>query len=397
MLPQIVNSEQRVRFLDSLLDSTGKLALRVKLGQMYNCLLGLPTGHYTFDLREKHDRNLGRALATIWGTEVKYSKSINCNTSQKGNFSNFRNEFIGQNHIPSIDSTWFSKCPQTGKLSLDYVSTSRPRMGITPIPDNRYRAIRKALQLETIMEFYNDPERLANASLSDMGIPPEVDIIHIRETYYDFLASAHHMISIYPKEVPRDISRTNFDPNARPETPEMLKLGEFDSNCRFPPIFPLAYYKLLELQLLLPTIWLSGKQAKELVELFPSDGYIRVQAYISVFSRIVEFDQFTADTMSTVLTVDEQTEIFHRLGCLNVLDPLYSDRIYKLDLRRWDHRYIFQNQFSWHNRILNAVWCTGNFVEQLFALQSTSPVIIWAIMSIAGRSTILLCRAGRYQ
>jgi hypothetical protein len=338
MLPQIVNAEQRVRFLDTVLGDEGKIALRVKMGQMYNCLLGLSTGHYTFDLKEKDDRNLGRALATIWGSETKYSKAIHCNTSQKGNYSNFRNEMIGASHVSGLDSTWFNRCPQAGKLSLDYVSTTRPRMGISPLTSSRYSAIRRGLKLEHIREYYDHPEKLEGASLASMGLPPSVHILHIKETYYAFLASTHHVIDIYPQEAQKDMSRVEYDPNVRPTTPDILKLEEYDENLPFPAIYPLAYYKLLQLQLLLPTIWLSGSQAKDIVECFPPDGYIRVQVYMSLFSRIVEFDKFTSDIVYTVFTMDEQNEVFHRLGCLNVLDPLFSDRFYKMDLRKWDSR-----------------------------------------------------------
>lgn len=336
MIPQIVNSEQRVRFLDTLLDGNGKISLRVKMGQMYNCLLGLPTGHYTFDLKEKQDRNLGRALATIWGTEVKYSKSICCNTSQKGNYSNFRNEIIGVNHVTGLDSTWFSRCPHTGRLSLDYVSTARPRMGITPLTDNRFSALMGQLGLGVIKEYMNDPKRLERESYLEMGIPPAVHIVHIKEVYYAFSASTHHSIDIYPVEACRDMSRTDYDPDARPVTPDILKYAEFDDS--FPPIYPLAYYKMLQLQLVLPTVWMSGEQAKKIIRCFPADGYIRVQVYMSIFSRIVEFDKFTAEIISDIFSEDEQNEIFHRLGVLNVIDPLFSDRFYKMDLRRWDHR-----------------------------------------------------------
>ena len=36
--------------------------------------------------------------------------------------------------------------------------------------------------------------------------------------------------------------------------------------------------------------------------------------------------------------MDERNECLHRLGILNVFDPLYVDRQFKLDLRRWEHR-----------------------------------------------------------
>jgi hypothetical protein len=31
-------------------------------------------------------------------------------------------------------------------------------------------------------------------------------------------------------------------------------------------------------------------------------------------------------------------QIIHRLGILNIYDPMYPDRLYKMDLRRWDDR-----------------------------------------------------------
>lgn len=313
------------------------------MGQVYNCLLGLPTGHYCFDLKVKDQRNLGRALAAIWGTETKYRRGVQCDTSQKGNYSNFRNEMIGMNHVEGIDSTWFSRCPQTGKLTLDYVSTTRPRTGIKPILDNRYRAIRKLLNLEVMREYNNNPQRLETETFADMGIPECFNVVLIKEAYLEFMSSCHHELDIYPPESMRDMSRTDYNPDVRPETPDILKLEQVDKT--FSRLFPLALYKLFEMQLILPNVWLSGQQAKELVELFPPDNYVRVQAYISLFSRIVEFDQYTAAIMSDVLTNDEQNEAIHRLGILNVLDPLYSDRMYKLDLRRWDHRFFLKSPF----------------------------------------------------
>lgn len=38
------------------------------------------------------------------------------------------------------------------------------------------------------------------------------------------------------------------------------------------------------------------------------------------------------------LRPDEQREIFSRRGYLNVVNPLFSDRYYRLDLAVWDER-----------------------------------------------------------
>ena len=47
---QIVNEEQVNRFLDQNLNDAGKLALRVRMGPLYNAFfVGLPTGHYFID------------------------------------------------------------------------------------------------------------------------------------------------------------------------------------------------------------------------------------------------------------------------------------------------------------------------------------------------------------
>merc|ERR1711939_868411 len=77
----------------------------------------------------------------------------------------------------------------------------------------------------------------------------------------------------------------------------------------------------------------------EIVFKFPADGYLRVQVFVSMFSQIVDYDKGGGRILD-MLSADEREEIFHRLGMLNVLDPMYPDRFYRLDLRRWDHREI---------------------------------------------------------
>ena len=299
MTTQIVNPEQCVRFLDSVLDAAGKLTLRVKMGQMFNCLLGLPTGHYVFDFRSRQASKEGRSLAARWGTEQKFMKGIGCNTSQKGNYSNFRNEMMSGAHVEGIDSSWFTHPPSSGRLTLDYVSTTRPRKGIHPLTDPRFHSLKKGLNLSAIAEA-SAREDLASASLESLGIPACVSLAHMKEACFAFLTSSHTNLSIYPPEHVRDVSRADYDPDARPVTPEILK--EAKAEVSFPAIFPIGYYKLLELQLLLPSVWLSAHQAMDLVQCFPREAYLRVQAYISVFSRIVEFDAFQAKIIDEVFT-----------------------------------------------------------------------------------------------
>lgn len=337
VLPQLVSSEQCHRFIDSVLNNEGKFALRVMMGQIYNVLMGLPTGHFTFDLRNKQDQIEGRALSAVWAEEAKYMKKFNVDTSQRGNNSNFRNESYNGTPI-ALTAYWFASCPKTGVVRCDYVSTIRPKLGLWPISDKRFIAMKEMLNLEIIQEKYKDKNWMKSTSLEDMMIPSSLTFTSIREHHIEYIESCHHFHSIYPEERQRDVSRETYDPNNRPITPPTLRdVEEKPSSSKIHIIYPLAYYKIIQLELLLPIIYLSVEQVIDILLHFPPDNYLRVQAFISMFSRIVDYDKNGARILD-MLTLDETAEIFHRLGVLNVIDPLYPDRLYRLDLRRWEHR-----------------------------------------------------------
>lgn len=92
MLPQIVNSDQCKRFVDACFNEQQQLALRVMMGTMYNAFMGLVSGHYCFDLKDSQRKIEGRVLSAFWSEENKIAKAHGIDTSQRGNFSSFRNE-----------------------------------------------------------------------------------------------------------------------------------------------------------------------------------------------------------------------------------------------------------------------------------------------------------------
>ena len=142
-----------------------------------------------------------------------------------------------------------------------------------------------------------------------------------------------------PKERQRDVSRMGYnpDPDFVPTTPRELSAGEPPPKRKVPKIYPYAYRKILELQVMMPTIFLTVHQVAELLAYFPAEGYLKVQVILSVFSHIVDVENF-ATIYDFLLSRDEQAEVIHRLGILNIFDPMDPDREYRLDLRRWDHR-----------------------------------------------------------
>jgi hypothetical protein len=84
-------------------------------------------------------------------------------------------------------------------------------------------------------------------------------------------------------------------------------------------------------------MFLSIDQVMDIILMFPPVDYLRVQAFVSMFSRIVDYDKNGVRILD-VLSRDDQSELLHRVGILNIMDPISPDRLYRLDLRRWDHR-----------------------------------------------------------
>ena len=391
VLPQLVSPEQCNRFIDSVLNANDKFALRVKMGQSYNVFMGLYSGHYTFDLKHSQKRQEGRALSAVWAEEMMYMRKHKCDTSQRGNYSNFRNETYGG--IPTvITSNWFAGCPTSGKLRLDYISTVKPKSGCWPLSTKRFNSLKNMLGLENIMGVYKNFEmqkkqskrssadgtsfifpsslseqnkdsseplpsnrknnRKRNVDQSNVGLTrimleaqsaaEEIDSMlslgAIKEFFLGYMETSHHYHSIYPEERQRDVSRSDYDPTARPVTPEILRdTDEKPSLTKYDKIFPYAYMKLLKLQLALPAMYLCIDQVIDIIQMFPPVNYLRVQAFVSMFSRIVDYDKNGVRILD-ILSRDDQSELLHRVGILNVMDPMSPDRLYRLDLRRWDHR-----------------------------------------------------------
>lgn len=498
LMPQIVNEEQVNRFLDQNLSDEGKLALRVRMGPLYNAFVGLGTGHYFIDFSVPLHNMGSKRLAGLSVSETKATTAVGANTSQKGNGTNFRNEMFGKvnkaTHLP-VDGQWFANAPEHGELRLDYVSTRRPLVGTTPISDARFKRLLTRLDFSSIILYDTELKRLqtererekerqketfakeltgakkshnahrqhgsripkkkkaqsvseettieggnenadagegemlaedeggddenldkneeedmeeddfgdevgdpadpADVSLDEASLAsfdsmesleklastnggnleqklaaanarkimqseemlrlrnteeaileklkPRAPLSHtkVKEQFVETMLSSYHYTDIFPQERMRDVSRMNYnsDPDFKPDTPRLLSHGleELPSRRKMPRIYPLAYRKLLELQVIMPTIYFDVSQLAEMMQYFPEDGYLRVQLILSVFSHITDVENLGL-VYDTLLSPDERYELMHRLGPLNIFDPMHPDREYRLDLRRWDHR-----------------------------------------------------------
>ncbi|GMI44136.1 hypothetical protein TrCOL_g3436 [Triparma columacea] len=122
---------------------TEKRRLQQLLGNAYYPIMGIPTAHYKLDLSSKNDRMCLQKLAAINNSETHARRSEKLgDTSQKGNWMNFRNE-VFRGAPFTVTSWWLDPVPQQGILEFDYVSTFRPIDSVKPLSEERFLALLK--------------------------------------------------------------------------------------------------------------------------------------------------------------------------------------------------------------------------------------------------------------
>ena len=77
---------------------------------------------------------------------MRYSehKSNRDDVSQTGNWENYRNGFVNNERV-EINTQFFNKVNKLGRLRFDYISTSRPRKGCTPLSSVKFEKLLKLI------------------------------------------------------------------------------------------------------------------------------------------------------------------------------------------------------------------------------------------------------------
>lgn len=147
LLPQMsTSSDARALVTKMLGQNLLELArLKREIGQSYRVLMGQPDGFYSLDLSNEMDRFcINRLLEISMTTQHYRSAKRSClgygklgDTSQKGNFSCFRNELLNKKPI-SVSVEFASPLPRTGKLEFDFVSQRRFKADNFALNDIRF-------------------------------------------------------------------------------------------------------------------------------------------------------------------------------------------------------------------------------------------------------------------
>mmetsp|Transcript_12683 Transcript_12683/g.44722 ORF Transcript_12683/g.44722 Transcript_12683/m.44722 type:complete len:738 (-) Transcript_12683:72-2285(-) len=117
---------------------------------------------------------------------------------------------------------------------------------------------------------------------------------------------------------------------------QKLTLAEREATA--PPTYKAVNYALALVRVAFMSVWLTAEMCVRVVALFPAADYARVECAHLLHARCYDLDRFYV--ILEMLETAERVELVHRLGWLNVANPVKPDVRggYGLDLRYHDHR-----------------------------------------------------------
>jgi len=140
------------RFLCLMLAPTlgEQVGIHKKVSKFLDMNTENPTGHYALDLADSLDLAIAEHLFLLdrWEIHLARSRPDCPDTSQRGNFSQFRNEQYQKNplFVPRV-SDW--TLPGVGLFEFDYVTSRRPRRDAAPLHEGTWMNLMQALQMFT--------------------------------------------------------------------------------------------------------------------------------------------------------------------------------------------------------------------------------------------------------
>ena len=151
-----------------------KRRLQNLMGNAWFPIMGLSTRHYKLDLSKDIDRVCLRTLGAHNNTETSNRRRQRLgDTSQCGNWMNFRNEVFRGNRDFRVTTQFLDPIKTHGMLEFDYVSTVRPGDDCKCLSDQRFVAV--LMQL-----FQLEPEQKVKEELAyeDMRRKMRLDFEH---------------------------------------------------------------------------------------------------------------------------------------------------------------------------------------------------------------------------
>eukprot|EP01038_Epipyxis_sp_PR26KG_P005255 gene5255-7303_t len=268
-----------------------------------------PTSFWNLNLADSDQRSIMMQLIAINNKESEYShmQAHRGDTSQSGNWFNFRNEkFTSTDGVKKdfcIDKDFLKNLPLTGTVEFDYVSTTRP-------------VFMSSSSTKT--------NNTLSASSADAGdevlIPPG--------------GSSDPNDTVSQAQQQRiDISRMLIT-----DDEFFSLLAQLGLSSRHKISAANALFVLMDLQLACSKYYFSIVNMITIMDAFTDEWTIQSKVFVCLFSRCLELHKL--DIILRTLSSKAYHDVIRRLGYLNVLNPLKIAADYMIDLKYLDNRIL---------------------------------------------------------
>jgi hypothetical protein len=380
-----------------LQDSTEeRRRLEKELGPLFRPLMGYHTAHYVLDLSKPGHRAALLKIAENNSLESKQRRvrELARDTSQKGNWVNFRNEsFRGK--LIELRPSFFDPLPDTGVVEFDYVSIARPTSSTSVMSNKRFIGLMGSLGWPlsdvamdtTLFEWLFMP-------------PPEPKVLPAEDL---FLFDRQIALLRGNKDVPVEISMGTVTPlrsligslvgdtltlehssieganGAQPAAPALSgpaaaapRISNMPRRLSIIPSLVRMKHRatevinrqrlgisrqdeMLKVRDLIYTRWFTCRQAQWILNHCPfttnqhcgdegevlnasGDDEMKVELVVTLFARI--YDLYFFDLLLGDLSAPDRARVTHRLGWLNIFNPHRAELSYALDLREREDRLV---------------------------------------------------------
>jgi hypothetical protein len=364
---RVIDNENKYEFLNANLDKKTKREFIGKMTfEQFKFNWKNPTGHYRINLSEKSSYSLMQQLIAINDTESRYSErySRRGDTSQRGNYFNFRNEVMDGVDF-NIDREFTLNLPSNGIVEFDYVSTSRPKVSqpkkqkveivdskpepLTP-KDPPVKSHDNSRPQSPQVEFFDngkvvdspdgEKERNANNDDTDNNSP--------RSRAPSNMDELSHLTT-------PDIDESKTGPSSRATTPQTQSKNipiereitdeeffQFQKDvgliCTTKISLSDSLLMLVELQVAVAKYYFRCSNVLQILDAFLDDAITQSRVIVCLFGRL--WDLWNFDIIMRQLNQKAQYEVILRLGWLNIINPLKPSFDYIIKLMKQEDRIL---------------------------------------------------------
>lgn len=322
MLLQMLTAKEAQILVSRTLSIVQRCRLKTEMGSAYSVVLGNPTAHYAFDLAKPKDRIALNKIAEVAQSEKLFSKlrSGRSDTSQHGNWENFRNEELDGQPIV-LTNAFFHVLPARGRLCFDYVSTARPKRTTAPMSSRRFEQLIQVLR--TNLDTANECPPPADST-------KENDVASLLLSEPKLHSRSSREGSEIWKRTRRSVAVTRGSATLHFAS---VALSVFQLSSATKESVAL---KLVQIESAVCDRWLSSDQAAQIVACMPTVFNAKAETARLLFSRVIDLDSFYK--IFDALSREDQRICLRSLGWLNLVNPMAPERFYALDLSVPDER-----------------------------------------------------------